>query len=211
MIHSGMLDFAIETAKSAGEVLMSYFGNLTHADNKSTDIDLVTKADMDAEQIITQSIQKKFPHHNIIAEESNFHKIDTDFCWVIDPLDGTTNFVHTLPIFAVSIGLQYRNKTILGVIYNPIYDQCFHATLNGGAFLNNSPINISSTNILTKSLLVTGFPYIHDGDWEKCFTLFQQLYGKTIGIIGYGRIGRNISRYAKTFGMDYLFSFILDC
>ena len=101
--------FAIETTKSAGEVLMSYFGKLTNVDTKSTDIDLVTKADVDAEQIITQSIQKEFPQHNIIAEENDFHKIDSDYCWVIDPLDGTTNFVHTLPIFAVSIGLQYKN------------------------------------------------------------------------------------------------------
>ena len=118
----------------------------------------------------------------LIAEESDFHKIDSDFCWIIDPLDGTTNFVHTLPIFAVSIGLRYRDETILGVVYNPVYDQCFHATLDGGAFLNNSPINTSSTNALSKSLLVTGFPYIHDDSWEKCFTLFKNLYGKTQGV-----------------------------
>ena len=174
--------FAIETAKSAGEVLMSYFGKLTHVDNKSTDIDLVTHADIDSERLIIQAIQKKFPHHNIIAEESDFDKIDSDYCWIIDPLDGTTNFVHTLPIFAVSIGLRYKNKTILGVVYNPVYNQCFHATLNGGAFLNNSLINKSSTNILSKSLLVTGFPYIHDDRWQASFKLFEDFYSRNQGM-----------------------------
>ena len=174
--------FAIETAKSAGEVLMSYFGKLTDVDTKSTDIDLVTKADMDAEKIITQSIKKEFPQHNIIAEENDFHKIDSDFCWVIDPLDGTTNFVHTLPIFAVSIGLQYKDETILGVVFNPAYNQCFHATLNGGAFLNNTPINTSSTDTLSKSLLVTGFPYIHDEKWRISFSLFEDFYSRNQGM-----------------------------
>jgi myo-inositol-1(or 4)-monophosphatase len=174
--------FAIETAKSAGEVLMSYFGKLTHVDNKSTDIDLVTHADIDSERLIIQAIQSEFPHHNIIAEESDFDKIDSDYCWVVDPLDGTTNFVHTLPIFAVSIGLRYKNKTILGVVYNPVYNQCFHATLNGGAFLNNSLINKSSTNTLSESLLVTGFPYIHDDRWQASFKLFEDFYSRNQGM-----------------------------
>jgi len=174
--------FAIETAKSAGEVLMSYFGKLTHVDNKSTDTDLVTRADVESEKLITTAIKKAFPHHNIIAEENDFETINSDYCWIIDPLDGTTNFVHTLPIFAVSIGLQYKNQTILGVVYNPVYDQCFHATINGGAFLNNSPINTSSTNTLSKSLLVTGFPYIHDERWQASFRLFEDFYSRNQGM-----------------------------
>ena len=174
--------FAIETAKSAGKVLMSYFGKLTHVDNKSTDIDLVTQADMASEELITTAIKKVFSSHNIIAEESDFETINSDYCWVIDPLDGTTNFVHTLPIFAVSIGLQYKSKTILGVVYNPVYNQCFHATLNGGAFLNNSPLSVSSTNTLSKSLLVTGFPYIHSERWKASFKLFEDFYSSNQGM-----------------------------
>jgi len=174
--------FAIETANSAGKVLMSYFGKLTHVDNKSTDIDLVTHADVKSEKCITTAIKNEFPTHNIIAEENDFETVDSDYCWVIDPLDGTTNFVHALPIFAVSIGLRYKNETILGVVYNPVYDQCFHATQNGGAFLNNSPLNVSSTNTLSKSLLATGFPYIHDERWQASFRLFQDFYSRNQGM-----------------------------
>ena len=126
--------FAIETAKSAGEVLMSYFGKLTHVDNKSTDIDLVTKADMDVEQIITKSIQKKFPKHNIIAEESNFHKIVSDFCWVIDPLDGTKEFIKRNGEFTVNIALIHHGTPIMGVIYVPVKEQLYFALEGMGAF-----------------------------------------------------------------------------
>jgi myo-inositol-1(or 4)-monophosphatase len=174
--------FAIQTAKSAGEVLMSYFGKITNIDNKSSDIDLVTRADIKTEEFIIQAIRKKFPQHNIITEESDFDKIDSDYCWIIDPLDGTTNFVHNLPIFAVSIGLQYKDETIIGVVHNPVYNQCFHAILNCGAFLNNSPINTSSTNTLSKSLLVTGFPYIHDARWKASFKLFEEFYSRNQGM-----------------------------
>ena len=129
-----------------------------------------------------KKINSTYPDHHIIAEESNQIQGNSDFRWVIDPLDGTTNFVHSLPIFAVSMGLQYNEETILGVVYNPVADKCFYAEKNTGAFLNDKPIHITSTNTLSNSLLVTGFPYIHDDSYEKSFTLFKKLYGKTQGI-----------------------------
>jgi myo-inositol-1(or 4)-monophosphatase len=174
--------FAKEIAISAGDVLMQYFGKLTHVDNKSTDIDLVTRADIESEDYIINAIKSTYSDHDILAEESDYTHLNSDFCWVIDPLDGTTNFVHTLPIFAVSIGLQYKGETVVGVVYNPVYKQCFHACKNNGAFLNNEPISVSSTSTLSESLLVTGFPYIHDDRWKAGFNLFEEFYSGTQGL-----------------------------
>ncbi len=175
-------NFAIQLAKDAGDILTSYFGKVDVLDTKSTSIDLLTKADLAAEKLIVKSIQKTYPEHDIITEESDINNTNSDFTWIIDPLDGTTNFVHNFPIFAVSIGLQYKQETILGIVLNPIYEQCFHATKNGGSFLNGLPIKTTSTNTLSKSLLVTGFPYIHDDRWSLSFDLFQDFYNRNHGM-----------------------------
>ncbi len=182
MNHSGMLDFSIEMAKDAGSILMSHFGKISSVKRKSTDIDLLTIADTESEAFILERIKSVYPDHHIIAEESAIFEGNSDYRWVIDPLDGTTNFVHSLPIFAVSIGLQYQKKTILGVVYNPAAHKCFWAEKNGGSFLNEEPIYITSTITLNNSLLVTGFPYIHDDNFEKGFDLFKDFYSKTQGI-----------------------------
>ena len=177
-----MLAFSIETAKDAGSILMSHFGKISSVERKSTDIDLLTIADTESEAFILERIKSVYPDHHIIAEESAIFEGNSDYRWVIDPLDGTTNFVHRLPIFAVSIGLQYQEKTILGVVYNPAAHKCFWAKKNGGSFLNEEPIYITSTITLNNSLLVTGFPYIHDDNYEKGFDLFKDFYSKTQGI-----------------------------
>ena len=182
MKHFEMFEFAKNTAKEAGNILMKHFGNIELIERKSTDIDLLTIADLETEAFILKKIHSFYPDHHIIAEESDLTKGNSDYRWVIDPLDGTTNFVHNLPIFAVSMGLQYNEETILGVVYNPAADKCFYAEKNNGAFLNGDSIRITSTNTLSDSLLVTGFPYIHDNKWEINFKLFRELYGKTQGI-----------------------------
>ena len=182
MNQMDMLEFAIKAAKGAGAILMQHFGMISTVKRKSTHIDLVTIADTESEAFILKEITKTFPDHHIIAEESTIVDNNSDYRWVIDPLDGTTNFVHNLPIFAVSIGLQYKDETIVGVIYNPSADKCFWAEKNGGASLNGKPIRITSTNTLSNSLLVTGFPYSHDERWQKGFDLFKQVYGKTQGV-----------------------------
>ena len=182
MNHPEMLEFAIETAKGAGNILMTHFGKISSIKRKSTDIDLLTIADTESESFILNQIKTAYPLHHIISEESALIENNSEYRWVIDPLDGTTNFVHNLPIFAVSMGLQYKEETILGVVYNPAADKCFIAEKNRGAFLNNNSISTTSTNTLSNSLLVTGFPYVHDDIWEMGFELFKDLYGKTQGI-----------------------------
>tara|TARA_Y100001970_G_C14245533_1_gene867898 strand:- start:957 stop:1763 length:807 start_codon:yes stop_codon:yes gene_type:complete len=174
--------FAIKTSKEAGLILSSYFGKVDILDTKSTQVDLLTEADLNSEDAIIKSINATYPNHNIITEESDIDNTNSDFCWVIDPLDGTTNFVHKLPIFAVSIALQFKGQTIAAAVYNPMYDQCFHATKNGGAFLNKNPIKTTSCNTLSESLLVTGFPYIHDQRWALSFDLFKDIYSRNHGI-----------------------------
>ena len=182
MNQTEMLEFAKITAKGAGAILMEHFGQISSYEHKSTPIDLLTIADTQSEAFILNTIKTTFPNHHIIAEESTIVENNSDYRWVIDPLDGTTNFVHNLPIFAVSIGLQYKGETIVGVVYNPAADKCFWAEKNGGAFLNGESIHNTSTNTLSNSLLVTGFPYTHDDRWSKGFDLFKILYGKTQGV-----------------------------
>ena len=179
---SEYLDFSKDLAVNAGKILSKYFGNINSIKQKSTRIDLVTNADIECENFIVKSIQNKYPDHIIIAEESTLPEKNSDFKWIIDPLDGTTNFVHNLPIFAVSIGLQYKSKTVIGVVYNPAANKLFSAKLNGGAFLNDKKIKPSSSNTLSDSLIVTGFPYLQDKKWNDSFSIFKQFYSKTQGV-----------------------------
>ena len=108
MNHPNLLEFAKSTAKEAGKILMKHFGKISSTEHKSTDIDLITIADTESEAFILNKIKTSFPEHHIIAEESDLIEGSSHYRWVIDPLDGTTNFVHSLPIFAVSMGLQYN-------------------------------------------------------------------------------------------------------
>ena len=179
---SDLLKFAIKTAKEAGQIHMSYFGNLSSLKQKSTNIDLLTNADIESEQYIIKKIQQNYPLHSIISEEQESVKTNSEYTWVIDPLDGTTNFVHKLPIFACSIGLKRNNQTILGVVYNPAAEKCFYAEKNKGAFLNNKHIYPTSSNTLSECLLVTGFPYIHDDKYDLLFNIFKDFYDATRGV-----------------------------
>jgi len=179
---SDLLKFAIKIAKEAGKIHMSYFGNISSLENKSTNIDLLTNADTESEEYILKSIQNNFPYHSILSEEQPELKKNSEYTWVIDPLDGTTNFVHKLPIFSCSIGLKKNNKTILGVVYNPAANKCFYAEKNKGAFLNDKPIAPTSSNTLSECLLVTGFPYKHDEKYDLLFSIFKDFYDITRGV-----------------------------
>ena len=180
--QSELLKFAIDIAKEAGEIQRVYFGKNNTIKIKSTNIDLVSQADIESEQLLINKIKTKFPDHDIIAEESDLKQKNADFRWIIDPLDGTTNFVHKLPIFAVSIGIQYKEETIAGVVYNPAADKLFYASKGEGAYLNKEMIKVSSSDTLSKSLIVTGFPYLHDKKWDLLFDIFKDFYSKTRGV-----------------------------
>ncbi|MDR3592522.1 MAG: inositol monophosphatase family protein [Negativicutes bacterium] len=125
---------------------------------KKTDIDLVTEIDRKSEQLIVAFITKHYPEHGILAEESGRNAKESDFLWIIDPLDGTGNYIQGLPIFAVSIALQYKGETLLGAVYAPMTAQLFTAIRGQGAYLDNRRIFVSTKTKLIESVLATGFP-----------------------------------------------------
>lgn len=157
-----MFGFAEEIARSAGALLRDAYYQPVSITHKSK-TDLVTQADHESEALILSAIKARYPHHGILAEESGSILIDhpeaSDFAWIIDPLDGTTNFAHKFPVFSVSIAVKDATDLLIGVIYDPLRDECFSAIRGGGAFLNGEPIHVSVTGTLDSSLLATGFPY----------------------------------------------------
>jgi myo-inositol-1(or 4)-monophosphatase len=172
-----MLDFAIQTAREAGRVLAEKFGRAIRVTNKG-DIDLVTEADIAAERLIVERIRSYHPRHAILTEESGdvitTGDAGSEYKWVIDPLDGTTNYAHGYPCFCVSIALEYEGRVIVGVVYDPTRDELFAAERGGGATLNGRSLRVSETDELNGALLCTGFPYdVRDrGDFARHFRNF---------------------------------------
>ncbi|PYS70877.1 MAG: inositol monophosphatase [Acidobacteria bacterium] len=158
-----MLDFAIQTARDAGRLLAKRFGRKIEITNKS-EIDLVTESDLASERLIIDRIKTYYPRHSILAEESGASEphdraAQIDWRWIIDPLDGTTNYAHGYPCFCVSIGLEHKGRLEIGVVYDPIRDEMFAAERGQGASLNGRRISVSRTMNLSAALLCTGFPY----------------------------------------------------
>lgn len=156
-----------------------------HIETKSQN-SLVTYVDKTAEQRIIAALTELIPESGFIAEEGTSDKKGKDYNWVIDPLDGTTNFIHGIPTYCVSIGLLKGDELILGVIYEPNRDELFYAWLNGGAYLNGESIHVSNTPTLADSLLATGFPYY---DYEKLDAYMEVLKWLMHNSRGIRRIG----------------------
>jgi myo-inositol-1(or 4)-monophosphatase len=152
-----MKAIAIQAAREGGRILMQKFGAVTVS--FKGEIDLVTEADRAAEEAIVAVIRGTFPRHDILAEEADWGRIDSPYRWIIDPLDGTTNYAHGFSWFAVSIALEVAGEVRLGVVYNPFHDELFFAEKGQGAFLNDIQLRVSATDRLDLALLATGFPY----------------------------------------------------
>jgi myo-inositol-1(or 4)-monophosphatase len=165
-------------ARQAGAVLLEGYGNVRHIQQKGA-IDLVTEFDKRSEEVIISAIQQKFPDHAILAEESGHNKTISEYQWVIDPLDGTTNFAHGIPIFSVSIGLLRNNSPVAGVVYDPYRNEMFSAERGHGARLNNNPIHVSSRTDLGQAVISTGFPYDLRTNPRNNFTQFVQFQLRT--------------------------------
>src|SRR3989304_2481447 len=149
---------AIDTAKKAGLLLKKNIDKVHRIEFKGV-IDIVTEMDKKAEDLIIETLKSSFPEHGILTEESLEQKSSSEYRWIIDPLDGTTNYSHGFPVFCVSIALEKNGEIILGVVYNPMLNELFTAEKGKGAYLNNKKIKVSDIKELTKSLLATGFPY----------------------------------------------------
>lgn len=154
-----MITDLINIAKEAGSIIKEGFNKKLNIEFKSNESDLVTNIDKASEKLITDFVKKKYPSHGILAEEGGEIKNSSEYIWVIDPLDGTVNFAHGLPVFSVSIGLQKNNKTIAGVVYDVMQDILYSSEEGSGAYANSHKLNVSSNSNLSHSILVTGFPY----------------------------------------------------
>ena len=172
-----MKDFrecAIEIAREAGIFLKNKLYSEHTIDYKG-EINLVTEADKISEKMITSKITTLFPDHDILAEESTTIDRGSDFRWIIDPLDGTTNYAHGYPYFCVSIALERLNTMIVGIVYDPMLDEMFVAEKGKGAFVNEREIHVSNTREVIKSLLATGFPYDIREDSHNNLNYFNKM------------------------------------
>jgi myo-inositol-1(or 4)-monophosphatase len=177
------LDIATEAALAGGAVLQSYWGKLEEVAEKGRPGDLVTEADKASEEVILSVLRRHVPHHSILAEESGWSGSDTDeYLWAIDPLDGTTNFAHQYPFYAVSVGLLVGGEPQVGVVFAPFFQELFRAAKNLGATYNRRPIEVSRTSTLNKSLLVTGFAYDRRETVDNNYSEFCHLTHLTQGV-----------------------------
>ncbi|MDJ0912900.1 MAG: inositol monophosphatase family protein [Desulfobacterales bacterium] len=148
----------IAAAYQSAKSIMSHYGRLTNVQKKGP-IDLVTEADQASENVIIDTIRAAFPQHAILSEESGWQEGNDNWQWIIDPLDGTTNFAHQVDLFAISIAFAEKGTLRVGIILNPVSGELFTAVKGQGAQLNGRPIAVSKTSVIADSLLVTGFPY----------------------------------------------------
>ncbi|MFW6136999.1 MAG: inositol monophosphatase family protein [Candidatus Aminicenantaceae bacterium] len=152
------LDAAIETARKAGNLLNRLLGKKRKISYKGA-VDLITDVDKESQSLIAGHLQRIFPSHDVLAEEELSSEKGSEFLWLVDPLDGTTNYAHGFPVFCVSIALEQRGEIVTGVVYDPARDEMFSARKGKGAALNGKALTVSKEGRLGRSLIATGFPY----------------------------------------------------
>jgi myo-inositol-1(or 4)-monophosphatase len=178
-----MIQLAIEAALEAGKFLKESVGKVLQVERKlGQETNLVTQIDKKAEEIIINKIKGKYPDHDFLAEESGSHNRQSDVRWVIDPLDGTLNFTHGMPLFSVSIGVEVKGEIVAGVVYEPNLNELFTAEKGKGAFLNKKPIRVSRVDSLIESMIVTGFPYTIQENPDHAVQHFVNMLMKAQGI-----------------------------
>jgi myo-inositol-1(or 4)-monophosphatase len=192
---------AIQAALKAGELLRHGFGTSFTIQHKAGKQNLVTEYDTAAEACIMRAISERFPEHAFLAEESgSSHKSSSSspVLWVIDPLDGTVNFAHHIPIFSISIAAAIEDKVVSGVVYQPITRELFVAEINQGAYLNGVQLKVSNTAILEEAMVATGFPYNVDENPLQCIDRFAQMVEKGVPIRRLGSAALDLSYLAAS-------------
>ena len=169
-----------EIAREAGALLMDFFRKRVAVEYKG-DVDLVTVADRSSEKLITERIRQRWPQHGIMGEEGTRSDLGNDYRWYVDPLDGTTNFAHSYPVFCISLALEYKGERIAGVIFDPTRDEMFTVERGGGAFVNDRRIRVSSVSNLAECLVATGFPS-HKRHKNPNIYFYHQITLKTHGV-----------------------------
>lgn len=175
------LDLAIRAAKRAGKLQKELLWN-DHDIHFKGETNLVTEVDRDCEALIVDTIREYWPHHDILAEENDYPQSGSCFRWIIDPLDGTTNYAHGFPWFCVSIALEIDGEIRIGVISHPMMDELFTSVKGEGAFLNGRRLQVSNREPLVNSLLATGFPYDRAWDKENNFANFMNFQMSARGV-----------------------------
>jgi myo-inositol-1(or 4)-monophosphatase len=177
-----MLNIAVKAARRAGNLIHRAADNLDHLTvTKKSHADYVSEVDRAAERIIIEALQQAYPKHAILAEESGAQG-ESEYVWIIDPLDGTTNFLHGVPQYAVSIGLQHNGVMTQAVVYDPTSNDLFTATRGSGAYLNDKRLRVSKRKEMADSLIGTGFPYTRFENMQAYMAIFGELMQKTAGL-----------------------------
>ncbi len=192
MFNDDFMSVAIEAARAGGEVASRYFADLDSAgivgktqDERSEG--LVTKADVEAEQAIVATIRRTFPDHHFLGEEEHSDSVDAEHLWVIDPLDGTNNFAHGIPHFAVSVAYYRNGQSVCGAILNPATDELYTAVQGGGAFLNSRPVQVNAHQRLNETIIATGFYYDRGAIMKATLAAINDLFEQDIhGIRRFG-------------------------
>ena len=184
-------ELAIKTAKEAGDILRENLGKIKRIDCKGG-INLVTDIDRLAEERALSIIREKYPSHDILTEERRMEEKGSQYKWIIDPLDGTTNYVHGYPRYCISIALEKDGEVILGVVYDPVPDELFLAEKGKGATLNGRKISVSKIDELDKSLLATGFPYDRREKADEYLKIYREFMLNAQGVRRDGSAALNL-------------------
>lgn len=192
------LNIAIKAALRAGKIITRYMGQIETLNiREKRKNDLVTLVDQAAENDIIDTIRRAYPNHNILGEETGYHAGQDEFVWVIDPLDGTMNYVHGVPHFAVSIGVKYREQVEHAVVYDPISQDLFTASRGGGAQLNDRRIRVSKYASLEDTLIATSFPYFNRiEELEDFYRTFKEVFTRCADIRHMGSAALNLAYVA---------------
>lgn len=175
--RDGFLEIAIEAARCGGRIVRTNLGNISEDDISIKQVsDFVTRVDRQSEEEIIATIRRHFPDHSFLAEESERDQETEGYRWIIDPLDGTTNYIHGYPAFSVSIALQFRRNILLGVILDPLREELFSAEKGRGAFLNGERVRVSRLDNPTNALIATGFPFRRKEMTDRYLELFRYVF-----------------------------------
>lgn len=170
---------ALEAVLTAGDIQRAHYGTHFRVGKKGS-IDLVTPVDLEVERMFRALVASRFPDHDVLAEElaADSRQAESSWCWIFDPIDGTTNFAHGLPIFCASLGLEYHGQLVYGAVYDPNRRELFTAERGGGAFLNGRRLHVSSAPAVIDAMLCTGFPYDVHQSRDELVSLFGEFVGR---------------------------------
>ncbi|MFW6041280.1 MAG: inositol monophosphatase family protein, partial [Thermoplasmatota archaeon] len=188
------LHFTKSTSEKAGDIIQRYFESTIKARYKGK-YDIVTDIDLKTEKLIVKEIENNYPNHDIVTEETDLDRKDSDYTWFIDPISGTTNYLHGLPVFSVSIGLAYKKEPIIGAVFDPLRDELFSGAKGKSSFLNGREIEISKIKKLEESLVGTGFPYDINGR-KKNLRYLNRIISKVQGIRRSGSVAIDLCHVA---------------